>query len=57
MTHWLSKLEVLGLISQVQVLKVKVPDVGFKTFVHQGEAQGFESPPDCVSLYQGCGFW
>lgn len=32
---------------QVQVLKVGVPVVWFKPFAPQGEAQGFEFPPDC----------
>lgn len=31
-----------GLVSQVQVLKVRVSNVGFKFFVSLGEALGFE---------------
>ena len=44
---WFSKLNVLGLVSQVLVLKVGVTAVGFKQFPPQGEALGFEFPPDC----------
>ena len=29
------------------VLKVGLPDVGFKTFTPKGEAPGFEFPLDC----------
>ena len=32
------------IISQGQVLKVGVPDVGFKPFTPQGEALGFDFP-------------
>ena len=35
----------------MQVLKVEMPDVGFKPFAPQGEALGFEFPPDCGSQY------
>lgn len=41
-----SKLDVLGLVSPLQVLKVAVPDVGFKPFTPQREALGFEFPLD-----------
>lgn len=34
-----------GLISQVRVVKVGVPDVQFEPFNPQGEAPGFEPPP------------
>lgn len=34
-----------GLISQVPVLKIGVPVVGYKPFTAQREAQGFEFPP------------
>lgn len=37
----------LGLTSQVQVLKVMVPNVGSKPFAPQGEVQGFDLPPNC----------
>lgn len=36
-----------GYVSQVQVLNVGVPDVGFKPFTPQGEAPGFEFTPNC----------
>ena len=36
-----------GLMSQVQVLKIEVPDVVFKPFTSQGEAQAYDFPPDC----------
>lgn len=52
---WFSKLNVLGLVSQVLVLKVGVTAVGFKQFPPQGEALGFEFPLDCMSLL-GMGF-
>lgn len=43
---WFSKLTCFGvLISQVQVLKVGVPDGGFKPFTLQGEAQVLRSLP------------
>lgn len=42
-----------GLLSQVQDLKVGVPNVGFHPFTPQEEAPGFESPPDCGPLHQG----
>lgn len=42
-----------GLIFQVPVLKDGVPDVGYEPFVPQGEALGFEFPPDYGSLHQG----
>lgn len=35
-----------GLLSQVLVLKPGVPKVGSKPFAPQGEALGFEFPPD-----------
>lgn len=34
------------LISQVTVLKVGVPDVGYESFVPEGEAPCVEFPPD-----------
>lgn len=34
-----------GLISQMHVLKVEVPNVRFKHFTPQGEAPDFEFPP------------
>lgn len=34
----------------MQVLKARVPDVGFKPFPPHGEAQGCESPSYCGSL-------
>lgn len=37
----------------MQVLKVRVPDVGFKPFCPQGEGPGFEFLPHCGSLHQG----
>ena len=40
------------LISQVQVLKVVVPNVGFKPFTPQGEAPGLEFPANCGSLHR-----
>lgn len=39
----------------MQVLGVGVPGMGFKPFVPQGEAQGFEFPPSCGSA-PGVGF-
>ena len=33
-------------ISQVEVFKVGVPNVAYKTFIPQGEALGFEFPPN-----------
>ena len=38
------------LVFQVQILKVGVPDVGFKACAALGEAQGFEFPLDVGSL-------
>lgn len=35
-----------GFVSQGQVLKIRVPDVGFKPFSHLKAALGFELPPD-----------
>ena len=46
----------LGLVSQVQVLKVEVPHVRFKPFPPRGETLGFEFPPGCGSPCQGVGF-
>ena len=37
-----------GSVSQVEVLKVEVPDVGSKPFAPWGEAGSCEFPPDCV---------
>lgn len=31
----------------MRVLKVGVSEVGFRPFAPQGEAPGFEFPPDC----------
>ena len=45
-----------GLISQVLVLEVRVPDVGFKPFTSQGEALCFEFPSDCGSPCREVGF-
>lgn len=50
---WFSKLYVLGLISHVQVLKVGVPNVGFKPFTPQGDISGFQFSPNCGSLCWG----
>lgn len=41
----------------MQVLKVGVPDVGYKSFAPQGEAPGFEFPLYCELLCQGRGFY
>ena len=41
-----------GLVSQVQVLKVGVPDVRFKPFSPQGEAQVCKFPLSCWSWHQ-----
>lgn len=38
-----------GLGSQAQVLKVEVPDVGYRSFALRGEMPGFEFPQDCGS--------
>lgn len=45
-----------ALVSHMQVLKLWAPDVGFKYFT-QGEALGFEIPPDGGSLRQRLGLW
>lgn len=42
---WRSKLEVLGLTSQVQILKVVGPKVWFKPLAPEGVAQDFDLPP------------
>lgn len=42
-----------GLNSHVLMLKVGVPNVGYKARAVQGEALGFEFPPNCGLLYQG----
>lgn len=44
------------LISQVLVLKVGVPHVGFKPFPLQGDAPDFESPSGCWVTMRGAGF-
>lgn len=44
-----------GLISQVLVLKLLVPDVGHKSFAPQVEVLCFELPPNCVTIL-GVGF-
>ena len=49
---WISKLGIWEFISQVQVSKVGVLDVRLIPFNPQGEALGFEFPPDLGSLYQ-----
>lgn len=41
-----SRLDDWGRLFQVQVLKIRVPDVGFKPFAPQGEAPGFVFPHD-----------
>ena len=41
-----------GLIFQLPVLKIGLPNVGYEPFAPQGEALGFEFPPDCGSLHQ-----
>lgn len=46
-TVWFPEVEVLGLISQVHILKVGVLDMGFERFSIQGEAPGFGYLPDC----------
>lgn len=46
---------VWGLISQMHVLKAGVPNVGFELFTPQGEASGFEFPPDCGPPLLGWG--
>ena len=51
------KIRCFGGSSQVRVLKVVVPDVGFEPFVSQGEALGFEFPPSCGLPYWGWGLW
>lgn len=48
---WFSELMFWGLISQVQVLKIGVPDVGFKRFAPWGGARGFEFPLDYGLLH------
>lgn len=47
----------MALISQVHVLKVGVPDVGFKCFTPQGADLDFKFPPSCGSLPLGWGLW
>ena len=42
--HWFSKLDVLR-VSQIQILRARMPNVGFKAFATQGETPGFEFPP------------
>lgn len=42
--HWLSKLAVLGPISQMEVLKVGAPEVVFKPFSPQRDAGSCEFP-------------
>ena len=46
-----------GRVRQVQILKAGVPDVGFKLFAFDGEAQGCEFPPDCGSPQGVWGLW
>lgn len=43
----------IELISQVQVLKVKVTMVRFEHFIPQREAPGLKFPSSCGSLCQG----
>ena len=44
----------MGLVSQMQVLKVGVPGVGFEPSAPQGDALGFELQG---WLLQGWGLW
>lgn len=50
--QWSSSQTFWGLLSQVLVLKVGVPDVGCGPSLLR-EALGFEFPPDCGSLCLG----
>lgn len=50
------KAKVWRFISEVQVLKVRVPNVGFKLFTPQGKDPVFELLLDCRSLAGGGGF-
>lgn len=43
------------LLSQMQVLKGRVPNKGFKSFAPQEEAVGFEFPSDYGSWFLGLG--
>lgn len=45
-----------GLVSQVLVLKVRMPNVGYKTFTPQSEAPGVEFPYN-GSWHQQWEFW
>ena len=45
------------LISQVEVLKVEVLDVGFGCFAPQGQALSFEFPQEDESVCQGYSLW
>lgn len=49
--HWLSKLDVLGSISQVKALPIAVPDVGSKSFTPKGEAGSCGFPLNCLFSY------
>lgn len=51
-----SKLDIRGILSQVQVLKGGVPNMGFKLFAPQEEAVGFEFPFDYGSWCLTVGF-
>lgn len=55
--HCISKLDIYGLISQMQVLKGGVPNKGFKSFAPQEEAVGFEFSFDYGSWCLGLGLW
>ena len=43
------------LLSQVLVLAIGVPNVGYEPFAPQGEALGFEFPGNCESPLWGWG--
>lgn len=45
-----------GRLPQVPFLQVGAADVGCEPFTPQGEAVGFEVPPDC-GLHQGWVLW
>ena len=42
-----------GIICSVQILKVGVPNVGFKPLTPWGKALGFEFAPNCGLQYRG----
>lgn len=41
------------LVSQMLVLKVRLPDVGYEPFASHGEAPGFQFFANCGSLFHG----